>query len=478
MKNTLFYLVPLLQILWVRSLQDVLIKAIEYAKSKGVDFVDVRVEKLEKNTLSIQDGIVKELKTGYEEGAAIRVLYKGAWGFSSTNKITLQELVKAIDNAIIAARALSVKTKKPIKIVELSSKTDYIKLKLRKDPRSVSIEEKLRDYLEYESMLRKRDYVKTSTVNYADIVGVKYYASSEDRYIEQELSITWMYTWITGRIGDVTASVRDERGSIEGYVIWDKWDMNEIVELVTSRLWKQLKAKTPKGGAYPAVLAPEIVGVFVHEAFGHLAEADLTMSGSAVSDKLGKEIASPLVTIVDDPTIHGGFGTFKYDDEGVETRPAVLIENGVVRELMVDRYYAKILNIKPTGNARAESYKVPPLIRMRNTILKPRDYSKDELFEGIDFGYYLVSFRGGQANLDGTFQVGVQEAYEIVKGEIGEPVRNMSISGNTLDTLKMVDAVGKDFEIGFGRCGKGQTAFVSDGGPHVRVRKIIVGGVA
>lgn len=459
-------------------MQDILEKTIEYAKSLGVDFADIRVEHIEKTIISIQDGVLKDLRSGVEVGAAIRVLYKGAWGFVSVNKVEYDELRKAVETAYVAAKALAPRVKKSVKIVELPSKTDYVTRKFKRDPRNVSLEEKIKDYMEYESRLRSKDFVKTTTVYYADIIGVKRYASTENRYIEQELGITWMYTWVTGRIGDITASVRDERGSIEGYVIWDAWDMNDIVKLVTERLEKQLKAKPPKGGVYPAVLAPEIVGVFVHEAFGHLAEADLTMSGSAICDKIGKEIASPLVTIVDDPTIPGGFGSFKYDDEGVETRPAILIENGVIKEVMVDRQYSALLGIKPTGNARAESYKVPPLIRMRNTVLKPRDYSREELFEDIDFGYYLVSFRGGQANLDGTFQVGVQEAYEIVKGEIGEPVRNMSISGNTLDTLHEVDAVGKDFEIGFGRCGKGQTAFVSDGGPHIRVRKIVVGGVA
>ncbi len=464
--------------LWVKVLQDILEKAIEYARNLGVDFADIRVEQVERTIVTIQDGVLKDVRSGVEAGAAIRVLYRGAWGFSSVNRIELNELRKAIQTAYSAARALAPKVKKPVKIVELSSKTDYVSVKFKRDPKDVSLEDKIKDYIEYEARLRKHDYVKTTTVNYADIVGVKRYISTENRYIEQELGITWMYTWITGRLGDVVASVRDERGSIEGYVIWDKWDMNDVVKLVVGRLEKQLKAKPPKGGVFPAVLAPEIVGVFVHEAFGHLAEADLTTSGSAISDKIGKEIASPLVTIVDDPTIPGGFGSFKYDDEGVETRPAVLIENGVIKEVMVDRQYAVLLGVKPTGNARAESYKVPPLIRMRNTVMKPRDYTKEELFEDIDYGYYLVSFRGGQANLDGTFQVGVQEAYEIVKGEIGEPVRNMSISGNTLDTLREVDAVGKDFEIGFGRCGKGQTAYVSDGGPHIRVRKIVVGGVA
>ncbi len=154
----------------------------------------------------------------------------------------------------------------------------------------------------------------------------------------------------------------------------------------------------------------------------------------------------------------------------------VLIEKGVVKGLMHNRETAARINATPTGNARAESYDVMPLIRMRNTIMEKGDYTVDELFEGIKFGYYLKSFRGGQANLDGTFQVGIQEAYEIVNGEVGRPVRNMSISGNTLETLMKVDAVAKDFELDYGRCGKGQIAFVSSGGPHVRVKSILVGG--
>ena len=115
---------------------------------------------------------------------------------------------------------------------------------------------------------------------------------------------------------------------------------------------------------------------------------------------------------------------------------------------------------------------------MRNTFMAPRDHLLEELMEGVSSGYYFKSFRGGQANLDGTFQVGIQEAYEIVNGEVGDPVRDASMSGSTLETLFKVDAVGKDFELWPGRCGKGQTVFVCDGGPHIRVREVIVGGSA
>ncbi|MGB9778868.1 MAG: metallopeptidase TldD-related protein, partial [Candidatus Bathyarchaeales archaeon] len=253
----------------------------------------------------------------------------------------------------------------------------------------------------------------------------------------------------------------------------------EIVgERVAKRAVEQLKAKPPKGGTFPVILGPNVVGVFVHEAFGHLAEADLTLSGSVLLDKLGKKIASDIVTFYDDGTVEGAFGSFKYDDEGIPAQKTLLIKDGVVVGLMHSRETAQKFNAEPTGNMRAEDFRVEPIIRMRNTFMEPKDYSFEELIEDVKFGYYFKSFRGGQANLDGTFQVGIQEAYEIVKGELGQPVRNASISGNTLETLFKVDAVGKDFELWPGRCGKGQTAFVCDGGPHVRVKEVLVGGSA
>jgi len=200
------------------------------------------------------------------------------------------------------------------------------------------------------------------------------------------------------------------------------------------------------------VLGPNIVGVFVHEAFGHLAEADLTLSGSVLSDKFGKKIASNVVTFYDDGTIPGAFGSFKYDDEGVPAQKTLLVKDGVVVGLMHNRETAHKLNAQPTGNARAEDFRFEPIIRMRNTFMEPKDYSFEELVEDIKLGYYLKNFRGGQANLNGVFQVGIQEAYEIVNGEVGAPVRNASMSGNTLETLLKVDAAGKDFELWPGRC--------------------------
>ena len=461
----------------INALRDFLLKLSEELVNKGAIFADFRLESYLISSFSIIDGSVKDVTYGIDSGLAVRVLYKGFWGFSATSKLDNKDSIRgAVNEAFNAAKALSMKGEGKSNVYILEALRDDVKASVKVDPRNVGFDVKVKDSLKLNDLLYKESSVKSVTIKYADIIGDTVYVSSEGRDIRQELCYTWVYVWVTGRENTITASVRDELGSIDGYTVWSKNPQESVAEKLIKKLKMQLRAKTPRGGNYPAVLAPEVVGVFAHEAFGHLSEADLTMSGSAVMDKLGKKIASEEVTIVDDPTIPGGFGTFRYDDEGVETRPVYLIRKGVIEELMVNREYAKLLNIEPTGNARAESYKVPPLIRMRNTVILPGDYSVDELFEDIKFGYYLVSFRGGQANLDGTFQVGIQEAYEVMNGEIGEPVRNMSISGNTLETLSLIDAVAKDFKIGYGRCGKGQMVFVSDGGPHIRVKKITVGG--
>ncbi len=329
-----------------------------------------------------------------------------------------------------------------------------------------------------EAILQYDTHMKSCNVDYLDLTGTSCFANNEGAYIEQDKLYVWSRITASAAESGVFTFSREEIGSTAGYEIFDVETPDVVGERVAKRAVEQLKAKSPKGGVFPVILGPNVLGVFVHEAFGHLAEADLTLCGSILLSKIGKKIASDVVTLYDDGTIKGSFGSFKYDDEGVPAQKTLLVKDGIVVGLMHNRETAHKLKTKSTGNARAEDFRVEPLIRMRNTFMEPKDYSFEELIEDVKFGYYFKSFRGGQANLDGTFQVGVQEAYEIVNGELGEPVRNASISGNTLETLFKVDAVGKDFELWPGRCGKGQTAFVCDGGPHIRVKEVLVGGSA
>ena len=458
-------------------MEDMLRRVIERGLSLGGDFVDIRVHRYRGDRIEIRDEEAAASAV-LVSGAAIRVGVKGNIGFTYVSGLGLDDLVKGVEDAYRRARLLAERDgEKPFLLI--GSRRDSVSDDIRVDPANVSAEEKMRDLGMLFDEIRKRDRrIRSVTIRYYDFVGEKIYASSEDRFLTQRQSYLWLYIWASGREGGVMASARYETGTRMGYVLFKKEPIDEIAGRVARRVALQLSAKPPRAGTYPAVLAPEVVGVFVHEAFGHLAEADLAVSGGVLGDRLGEQVASPLVTIIDDPGVPDAYGTYRYDDEGVEAVKAVIVEKGVLKTYMNDRRHAALLNAKPTGNARAEDYYAPPLVRMRTTYMAPGDMSRDELFEGIDYGYYIVSFRGGQANLDGTFQVGVQEAYEIVNGEIGGPVRNMSISGDTLKTLLHVSGVADDLAIFYGRCGKGQIAFVSDGGPHIRVDEITVGGRA
>jgi TldD protein len=461
-------------------LEDILGRVISVSIQKfGAEYSETRAQKLYKTMLTLKEGRVEAAKQGIENGVAIRVLVNGAWGFASVGSIDSEVLMNAVSDACRMAKNASSRLKTPIKLAETKIIEDSVQIKPKKKPSTILMEDKINTAMSInKSTLGYDKRVKGCTIDYLDLTGTSYFANSEGTHIEQEKLYVWSRITATATSKGVFTFSREEIGSTGGYEIFDVKTPEGIGEKVAKRSIEQLGAKSPKGGKSPVVLGPNVVGVFVHEAFGHLAEADLALAGGVLQNNFGKKIGSDLVTFYDDGTIDGAFGSFKYDDEGVPTQKTLLIEDGIVTGLMHNRETAQKFNTKPTGNARAENFRVEPIIRMRNTFMAPRDYSLEELIEGIRSGYYFKSFRGGQANLDGTFQVGVQEAYKIVNGEIGEPVRDASISGSTLETLFKVDAVGKDFELWPGRCGKGQTAFVCDGGPHVRVKEVIVGGSA
>jgi len=461
-------------------LKDVLLRVVDAAVQRyGASYAEARAQRLFKTMLTVKDGRVEAARQGIENGTALRVLVNGAWGFATVGTFDSKTLIDAVSDACKMAKAASSRLKEPIKLVETKTFQDIVKTKPRKDPSKIPMEDKIKLTSSMnDTIVGYSSEVKTCTIDYLDLTGTNYFVNNEGTFIQQDKLYVWSRITATAREADILTFSREEIGSTSGYEIFDVETPEVVGERVAKRAVEQLKAKPPKGGTFPVVLGPNVVGVFVHEAFGHLAEADLTLSGSVLLDKFGKKIASDAVTFYDDGTIEGAFGSIKYDDEGIPSQKTLLVKDGVVVGLMHSRETAPKFNVEPTGNARAEDFRVEPIIRMRNTYLEPRDHSFEELIEDVKFGYYFKSFRGGQANLDGTFQVGIQEAYEIVKGEVGEPVRNASISGNTLETLLKVDAVGKDFELWPGRCGKGQTAFVCDGGPHIRVKEVLVGGSA
>lgn len=458
-------------------MREVLFSALDKATGLGATYAEIRAQENDNTMLRVRDGQVEAVTLAEERGAAIRVLAKGVWGFSTTNSLTRKGLEKAAVSAIKMASAAGRGVREPVELAPVKAVEDRVRVRVEKDPGKIDVSVKMENLLRIDkNCFSIDDRIKSVTINYADLTTEQTLATTEGTFIEQEKMFVWNYCWVTGRSGGVMASARDEIGA-HGYELFDSETPEKIAERVSRRVTQQLEAKTPRGGPHPAVIGTDIVGVLAHEAIGHICEADLTLSGSALMGKLGQRIASEEVTIYDSALIPGGFGTIRYDDEGVPGQKTPLIEEGVLVGLMHDRETAAKMEMEPTGNARAQDFRVPPLIRMRNTCFEMGDYGFEELLEGIEFGYFLEAFRGGQANLDGTFTVGVQSAFEIVEGELGSPVRNVGISGNTLETLEKVVACGRDFGLEMGRCGKGQYMFQSSGGPPLRLESILIGGV-
>jgi TldD protein len=461
-------------------LKDILTKITDTASAKfGAQYAETRAQRLTKTMLTLKEERVEAAKQGIESGVAIRVLVNGAWGFASVGSFDASILEGALSDACRMAKLASTRLQTPIKLAPAKTIEDHVVAKPKKNPADTSMEDKIKTVLLINKTSLSFDgRIKSCGVDYMDLMGNSFFVNSEGTSIEQDKLYVWARLTASAKSDGVFTFSREEIGSTQGYELFDKQVPEELGRKVAKRAIEQIDAKSPKGGKSSVVLGPNVVGVFVHEAFGHLAEADLALSGGLLATNMGKKIGSDLVTFYDDGTLEGSFGAFKYDDEGVPSHKTLLIKDGIVAGLMHNRDTAQKFKAEPTGNARAEDFRVEPIIRMRCTYMAPGDETFEELLEGVKSGYFFKSFRGGQASLDGTFQVGIQEGYEIINGEIGTPVRNASISGNTLETLHKVDAVGKDFALDPGRCGKGQTAFICDGGPHIRISEVVVGGSA
>lgn len=448
-----------------------MIELLKYAESQGASFADIRGYNIKTLTLISTEN--RDIITNYGNsiGYNIRVLYNGNWGYSSVSREpTREDIINAIKSSIGDEK---------VNIAFLPQKRDKVKIS-QKIPITKTPQEILLDIKKLKNtIVNSERSIKSITVRYYQVEQRKEYYSSEDREIEQEYTLSGLSVSVVAREGDKIVSAYNSVATYLGYPI-EFFDMNDFIEIIIKRVKNQLKGIIPKSGEFPVVLAPDVSGVFAHEALGHLAEADLAVNG--ILGKIrGKKITRDFVSVSDSPNPNHpeAIGITIYDDEGVEGRTVNIVENGIVKEFLNDRFYSAYLGLKPSGNGRAEDFRSNILIRMRNTYFNPGTFKYEELFEGIKEGYYMVSVLGGQTNIDGTFQFGIQEGYRIVNGEIREPLRNVGIAGYTIETLSQITRISKDIEFKPGYCGKsGQSVPVGTGGPYVRVERMKVGGIA
>lgn len=455
------------------SLQDRLLDVISPYRDR-VDYLEIRLEQGESTVVSYRGKQLDAVDRSFSLAGGIRACHKGGWSFVTFNG--LADLNDRIEEAISQAKLIG---KETTHLATVEPIQDYVAVEIAKDPRGVSLDAKRQLVEAYNQILLEFDpRIQTTMTSYSDRFGTTYFVNSLGTCIAQErLDVSSRFGVVARGEGNVVRQGFESVHSRSDYAVLE--GIEAQVKGAAERAVRQLDAKPVKGGQYTVILDPYLAGVFIHEAFGHLSEADFVYENPRMQELLvlGKPIAIPQLNVVDDATMPNLPGSLKYDDEGVPAQRKYLIKDGVLTQRLHNRETAGKMHEQPTGNARALSASYPPIVRMTNTGIESGDQTFEQMLSGIEEGVYAVRMLGGQTNGE-LFTFAAAEGYMIRDGKLAEPVSDVTLSGNVFQTLKDIEAIGNDSVYRNGGCGKGgQSPLpVSVGGPHVRIKNVVVGG--
>ncbi len=440
-----------------------------------MDFYDTRIIKSVSTSIVLDNGEIREITNNFSSGGAVRVLDAGSWGFVSLDGVQ-DNLKAAISSAgKLAESARNRSPRNPIRLAPIKEPSLSDLPVIKEKPQDIPIEDKVKLLLEIEKNAKMDGIQSTNAIYSESVVNVEY-SSSEGLDCEYSLTRVGFAISAIAQSEGIYQIGRESRFGVMGFEIFKMHDAFELAQKAANTAKELLLAKTPKAGTYPVILDQELAGVFIHEAVGHAVEADHVLEGNSIlAGKIGEQIASPLITVYDDPSLHE-YGYYPFDDEGAQSKRTTLIQKGVLKSFIHSRETAGKLGGE-SRNSRAQGY-ARPVIRMSNTFIAPDGMKFDEMLSELKDGIYLKGSRGGQVNPgEGVFQFNAERGFIVRNGELTTSLRDVSLSGNTLEILNNVSAVGNDLEMNSGRCGKaGQLVPVSDGAPHVLVNRAMVGG--
>ncbi|MBR8837324.1 MAG: TldD/PmbA family protein [Stigonema ocellatum SAG 48.90 = DSM 106950] len=445
--------------------------------SSRVDYLMIRLEEDEETDILLRGDKVETLSESISIGGHIRACYKGGWGLSSFNRLATIE--DRIEEAIAAARMVGDEETvlAPVKSVQAVCQLPLT----GSDPRKIPLSQKKELCDRYTDLLRSFDHrITTTSVRYGDSAQRVILATSEGSLIEQSWVDMEMRFAATARNGETVQTGRETTGSRKAYE--DLTALDEQVKSAAQMAVVALSLPSVKGDTYTVVIDPILTGLFVHEAFGHLSEADMAYENPDVLEvmTLGRRFGPKALQIFDGAAPEGHRGSYFYDDEGTPATTTQLIQDGVLVGRLHSRETAGKLDEAPTGNARCLNYLYAPIVRMTNTWIERGTTPVADLFYGIKEGVYARNWLGGMTNGE-MFTFSAGEAWMIRNGKIAEPVKDVTLSGNVFQTLTDIEAIGDDFYWDeSGGCGKGgQNGLpVGCGGPSLRIRDVVVGGEA
>ena len=448
------------------------------ARSRA-DYTEIRVERTWSTAVTFRGRRLESATASEDQGGFVRALHAGGgWGVASFT--SLDRLEAMVTRAGELSRAVPVDP--PIRLADVPPHQADALLDLDGDVRGVPIAEKKRLLEAYNGvMLGVSDRIVDTLAVYRDEVSEYWYVNSQGtRLHELRPEVTLSGTAVARRDGTI------EKG-LESIGLRRGWksvqDKAAGFREVAERAVQLLDAPMVQGGTYPVILDPELAGVFIHEAFGHLSEADFVYENPQAREMmtLGRRFGKPVLNVGDNGAASGLRGTLPFDDEGTPTQDTALIRDGILVGRLHSRETAAAMGERPTGNARAISFRHPPIVRMTNTYIAGATggASFEDLIGDVKLGVYACGAFGGQTMLE-NFSFTAAYGRMIRDGRVAELVKDVVLAGNLFQTLDRIDHIAADFrwnQMG-GGCGKaGQYPLaVTEGAPHVRIEEALVGG--
>lgn len=442
------------------------------------DYGEIHFERSRQSRVVYSNENVESVQTFTTSSGNARCLDGGGWGFASFQGDDFAKSIEAAsENARLVSRELSLqksyfsRLNQPV-IADLETRPVI-------SPSTFSLEQKNDLARKYNDLLKHPEIVSTRVV-YSDWTVEKYFVNTEGCAVRQVKTFCGVSFGAMARDGSNVQQGHESVGQYGGLEL--VLNLEPRIELVKKRALDLLRARKLESGNYQVLLDPNLAGVFAHEAFGHLSEADFLSENPRMQDvmTLGRKFGPEILNIVDDGTLENLAGYTPVDDEGIPGQKTYLIRDGILSGRLHSRETAARMGETPTGNARALTPFFQPIVRMTNTYIAPGTESFEELLSHMDDGIYAVDYLGGMTNLEMfTFSSGY--AYRVKNGKIGELLRDVVLSGNVFNTLKHVSHIGCDITHhgGLGGCGKaGQSGLpVGTGSPHIIVNDVLVGGV-
>jgi TldD protein len=442
----------------------------------GGDFAEVFVEDARSSTARLDDSRVEGFTSGRSRGAGIRVVVGETTGFAHTADLSPRALLEAAEAAGAVARDGG-------GAVQAAGPRDDHGTTAQVLPAEIAKATKVELLTRADAAARAEGAaVRQVAVTYADSRRQILVANSDGlRASDDQVKTRFAVQAVaSGDAGMQTG--RDSQGFSVGFELFDTFDVEESARTAARRALTKLTARPAPTGEVPVVINAGSGGVLFHEACGHGLEADAILKNASVfAGRQGQRVAAPQVTLIDDGTMAGEWGTYAIDDEGHPAARNVLIEDGVLTDYMWDHLRARKTGRPVSTNGRRQSYRHLPMVRMTNTFLINGTEDPDEIVRQTPYGVYVMQLGGGSVNTaTGDFVFGMTEAFLIEDGQLTAPLREANLIGNGPRILELIDVIGNDFAMGWpGTCGKdGQGVPVGNGQPTLRVKAMTIGGTA